>query len=71
MAWCQCQNENNNNVDISDRALEIVNEFTMRPLEQQCYPNNEYWLKKLCALAERCAKAEILKEQNEDNNGKE
>ena len=41
--------------------LEIVNEFTSCPPEHHPCPidiNDNYWLKKLCALAERCAKAE-------------
>jgi len=39
--------------------LDIVNEFTTCPPGQQPYPVfDDYWLKKLCALAERCAEAE-------------
>jgi len=41
--------------------LEIVNEFTCSPAEYHPCPiniNDHYWLKKLCALAERCAEAE-------------
>ena len=47
--------------------LDIVNEFTT--IDQEAYQagveplaihgvSGEYWLKKLCKLAERCAKAE-------------
>ena len=45
--------------------LDIVNEFTIHPPEVDMYPsdfstNGKYWLKKLCALAERCAMAEEI-----------
>lgn len=41
--------------------VEIVNEFTSAPLPYHPCPigvNDHYWLRKLCALADRCAKAE-------------
>jgi hypothetical protein len=41
--------------------LDIVNEFTSCPMEHHPCPidiNDHYWIKKLCALAERCAKSE-------------
>ena len=46
---------------ISDRALEIINEFTSHPIGEKTMPisiNDDYWFKKLCALAERCAISE-------------
>jgi hypothetical protein len=45
--------------------LDIVNEFMTYKIEFGACPidiNNHYWLKKLCALAERCADAETALE---------
>lgn len=39
--------------------IDIVNEFTTHPLGTSPYPNDEYWIKKLCALAERLVDAEM------------
>jgi hypothetical protein len=41
--------------------LDIVNTFTTHTIDVDPYPTyDDYWLRKLCALAERCAMAEEL-----------
>ena len=38
--------------------LDIVNEFMSHPVSENPWPYDSYWFKKVCALAERIAKAE-------------
>jgi hypothetical protein len=48
--------------DWADNALAIMNSFTKRPHGVVPYPSDpdHFWVRKLAALCERCAKAEDL-----------
>ena len=55
-----------------DKAIKIMNEFTIRPVEVESFPfsaPDEFWLRKLAVLSERCAKAEsAILEMNGDDD---
>lgn len=44
--------------------LDIVNKFFTQPLHEKPFPRNEYWERKICALAERIAKLEKALERS-------